>query len=138
MEIQHTYRIRHKGLESSPHSVADLRQMLKAGAIDSTTEFKRADSTVWLDANDLWAELHLDEPQFAGKQSSGAPSLHIGSTRPGASREIVPTAPVPVRVVSVRLPFREVFALTFKFFAAAVLVAVLGAAAWLVAGRSLP
>jgi hypothetical protein len=112
--------------------------MWKAGAIDSTTEFKRADSTVWLDANDLWAELQLDDPRFTGKQSSGAASLHIGPTRPGASHEIVPTAPVPVRVVSVRLPFHEIFALTVKFFSAAVLLAVLGAAAWLVAGRFLP
>lgn len=138
MDISHTYRMRHKGLESSPHSLADLRQMWKAGAIDSTTEFKRADSTVWLDANDLWAELHLDDPRFTGKQSSGAPSLHIGPTRPAASREIVPTAPVHVRVVSIRLPFREVLELTVKFFAAAVLLAVLGATAWLAAARFLP
>lgn len=137
MEIQHTYRIRHKALESSPHSLADLRQMWKAGAIDSSTEFKRADSDVWLDANDLWAELHLDEPRLTGKQLAGAPLLQAGSTRPGASREVIPTAPAPVRIVSVRLPFREVFALVVKFFAAAVLLAVLGTAAWLAAVRFL-
>lgn len=138
MEIQHTYRIRHKDLESSPHSLADLRQMWKAGAIDTTTEFKRADSNVWLDANDLWAELHLEEPRLTGKQLAGAPLLQAGTMRPGASREIVPTAPVPVRVVSVRLPFREVFALVTKFVTAAVLLAVLSAAAWLAAVRFLP
>lgn len=137
MKVQHTYRIRHNGVESTPHSLAELRQMWKAGAIDSTTEFKRSDSAVWLDANDLWAELHLDEAQPAAKVSAGTASLQIGPARPGAAREIAPTAPVPVRVVSLRLPFREVFALVTKVFAAAILLAILAAAVWMTAGRFL-
>jgi hypothetical protein len=138
MDIQHTYRIRHKGVESTPHSLADLRQMWRTGKIDSTTEFRRGDSSVWLDANDLWVELHLDDTAPRAKALSDVISLQPNSTRPGATREIAPTAPIPVRLVSARLPFREVFVLVFKFYAAAIILALLVAAGWLFLGRYLP
>lgn len=135
MKVQHTYRIRHNGVESTPHSLAELRQMWQSGQIDNTTEFKRGDSPVWLDANDLWAELQLP----SGVQTANhASAIQPGALRPGAVNNLAPSAPAHVRIVSARLPFREVFVLVFKFYAAAILLALLAAAAWLALGRFLP
>lgn len=129
MSIQHTYRIRHKGIESTPYSLADLRQMWKTGKIDHTTAFRRGDSEVWLEANDLWAELNLGG---SGPPEKAVTSLQpTGATKPGIpGGELVPLAPTSVRVVSIRIPFHEVFVLVAKFFLSALLVALGGAIAW--------
>lgn len=138
MAAHHTYRIRHKGVESTPHSLADLRQMWRTGQIDSSTEFKRGDSPVWLEANDLWAELHLDQ---AGEDPSpGAGSLSPPSSlnKPGARHAVAPTAATPVRITSLRIPFKDILVLVLKFYAASLLLALAAAAAWLLLSRYIP
>ena len=136
MALQHTYRVRHKGIESTPHSLADLRQMWKAGQIDSSTQFKRGDSPVWLDASDLWAELNFEMPAAAAG-TAGA-NLPPGPLRPGASGNLVPVAPIAVRVTSVRIPFQEIVALLLKIALALLFLAAVGAALWMLLARLLP
>jgi len=137
MEVQHTYRIRHKGIESTPHSLADLRQMWRSGQIDSSTEFKRGDSPVWLDANDLWAELHLDQPAPGGITSDVSLSAQPRPLKPGGPGQLVLGNATAVRLTSVKIPFREVFVLVLKFYLAAILLAALATAAWILVMRSL-
>lgn len=137
MEVQHTYRIRHKGVESTPHSLADLRQMWRTGQIDRTTEFRRGDSQVWLEANDLWAELHLETPS-ASSSTAGALVAPSSLNKPGGRNVIAPTAATPVRITSLRIPFKDILLLVLKFYAAIALVALAGAVAWLVLMRYLP
>jgi hypothetical protein len=132
MEVQHTYRIRHKGIESTPFTISDLRHMWKASQIDATTEFRRGDSPVWLDANDLRMELERADEQPAPAEGA-KDQLRIYP----ALRDGVPVAPGCVRVTSVKVPFREVFVLVFKFYLAAILLAALATTAWLLALRFL-
>lgn len=126
MNVQHTYRIRHRGIESTPHTITDLRQMWKAGQIDATTEFRRGDSPVWLDANDLLSELEFDATPAPA--SKAYPSTETTTAGLQAS---INAASKTVRVTSVRIPFGEVFVLVFKFYAAAILLATLVAVVWL-------
>lgn len=135
MDVQHTYRIRHKGVESTPHSLAELRQMWRASQIDSSTEFKRGDSPVWLDANDLLTELQLERHENGTGATGQTATFQSLTARPGAARELAQTAPSPVRLVSARIPFREVFILVLKFYAASLLLALILAAAWLALER---
>ena len=132
MEVQHTYRIRHKGIESTPFTISDLRHMWKAGQIDATTEFRRGDSPVWLDANDLRMELERADEQPAPAEGA-KDQLRIYP----ALRDGVPVAPGSVRVTSLKLPFREVFVLVFKFYLAAILLAALATVAWILVARFL-
>jgi len=129
MEIQHTYRISHRGIESTPFSITDLRQMWQAGQIDATTKFKRGNSNVWLDASDLRPELErasqIDTP---GKSPPGQPRIYP-TLRDGTA------APHIVRVTSVKIPFKEVIVLVVKFYLAALLLAAAGATGWILVLR---
>jgi hypothetical protein len=132
MGVRHTYRIKHKGVESTPYTIGDLRQMWQAGQIDASTEFRRGDSTVWLEADDLLSELeHVEERPDNVKASDDQPKIYP------ALRNGVPVAPHSVRVTSLKLPFREVFVLVFKFYLAAILLAALATTAWLLVLRFL-
>jgi hypothetical protein len=120
METQHTYRISHRGIESTPFSITDLRQMWQAGQIDATTKFKRGNSTVWLDASDLMSELKYlppakqrDTEELTTKASHLSSSSLAGPLRTSSS----------VKVTSLRVPFRDVLVLTLKFYAAAMIIA---------------
>jgi len=138
MTIQHTYRIKHKGVESTPHSLADLRQMWQTGQIDHSTEFKRGDSPVWLEANDLWTELQLDNPQSAANPNTAGLAAHPAAKKPGATGNLTHIAPTHVRVTSVRVPFKEVLVLVLKFYLATLLLALALTAAWLALARYMP
>jgi hypothetical protein len=138
MAVQHTYRIRHKGVESTPYSLADLRQMWRAGQIDSSTEFKRGSSSVWLDVNDLRVELQLDDPASAASSNSSGLVGQASPKKPGGTGQLVVTSPVHVRVTSIRIPFNEVLVLVLKFCLAALLLALAATAAWLALARYLP
>jgi hypothetical protein len=126
MKVQNTYRIRHRDIESTPHTISDLRQMWKAGQIDATTEFRRGDSAVWLDANDLLPELEFNEAAALAP----APGSAMTATGSPISRNPAPAGSGSLRITSVRVPFREIFVLVFKIYAAAVVLATLAAAAW--------
>lgn len=127
MHVQHTYRIRHRGIESTPYTLRDLRQMWQAGQIDAGTEFKRGDSEVWLEANDLLPEL-----EFSGEEAGKITETSEPATLRGLElSRLIPTAPQSVRLTSVRVPFREILVLVLKFYLAASLVALTIAALWL-------
>lgn len=138
MNVQHTYRIKHKGVESTPHSLADLRQMWQTGQIDHSTEFKRGDSTVWLEANDLWTELQLDNLPSAANADTAGLAAHPSSTKPGATGNLKPIAPTHVRVTSVRIPFKEVLVLVLKFYLATLLLSLAAVTAWFALARYMP
>lgn len=132
METRHTYRIKHKGIESTPHTISDLRQMWQDRQIDHSTEFRRGDSKVWLEANDLLPELEradqLPSPvKIPNEQAKIYPAIHDG----------IPVVPHSVRVTSLKIPFREVFVLVLKFYLAALLLAALATAAWVLIVRYL-
>jgi hypothetical protein len=130
MHVQHTYRIKHRGIESTPYTLRDLRHMWKSGQIDASTEFKRGDSEVWLDANDLMPEL-----EFSGEQPGKITEKPDSSTLHGLEfSRLTPVAPQSVRLTSVRLPFREVLVVVLKFYLASLLVALAGAALWILLG----
>jgi len=118
-DVQHTYRIRHQGIESTPFTIGDLRHMWQHGQIDNTTQFKRGDSQVWLDADDLRLELEY-QPSFAPDPGGRTPDrlAHVTAQRMEPLR-----SSASLRVTSVRIPFREVFVLVVKFYAAALLIA---------------
>ncbi|MEX1111113.1 MAG: GYF domain-containing protein [Chthoniobacterales bacterium] len=130
MHVQHTYRIRHRGIESTPFTLRDLRQMWQAGQIDASTEFRRGDSEVWLDANDLLPEL-----EFSGDDSGKTTATPDPATLRGPEfSRLTPIAPQSVRLTSVRVPFREILVLVLKFYLAALLIALAIAALWVLLG----
>ena len=130
MHVQHTYRIRHRGIESTPYTLRDLRQMWQAGQIDASTEFKRGDSEVWLDANDLRPEL-----EFSGEAPGKITEKPDPATLHGLEfSRLTPVAPQSVRLTSVRVPFREILVLVLKFYLAVLLVGLAGAALWVLLG----
>lgn len=126
MQVQHTYRIRHRGIESTPHTLRDLRQMWKSGQIDASTEFKRGDSEVWLDADDLMPELEFNAAHDGPITETPAAAILRGAPSP----HLAPLAPQSVRLTSVRVPFREILVLVLKFYLAVLLIAVVAAALW--------
>jgi len=133
METQHTYRISHRGIESTPFSIMDLRQMWQAGQIDATTKFKRGNSTVWLDASDLMSELEYPpSPKQKDADEITAKASHLSSSLTGTSK-----ISSSVRVTSVRVPFRDVLVLTLKFYAAAMVIAACAAVLWIILLRLL-
>lgn len=130
MQVQHTYRIRHRGIESTPHTLRDLRQMWKSGQIDASTEFKRGDSEVWLDADDLMPELEFNATHDG--QLTERPGAAV--LRGASSSHLAPLAPQSVRLTSIRVPFREILVLVLKFYLAVLLIALVGATLWLLLG----
>ncbi len=133
MQVQHTYRIRHRGIESTPYTLRDLRQMWKAGQIDASTEFRRGDSEVWQDADDLLPELEFRSEE-SGKITERPDPATLHSLE---FSRLTPVAPQSVRLTSVRVPFREILVLVLKFCLAALLVAGAGAALWILLLRAL-
>ena len=130
MHVQHTYRIRHRGIESTPFTLRDLRQMWQAGQIDASTEFKRGDTEVWLDADDLRPEL-----EFSGETPGKITEKPDPATMHGLEfSRLTPVAPQSVRLTSVRVPFREILVLVLKFYLAVLLVGLAGAAFWVLLG----
>ena len=130
MQVQHTYRIRHRGIESTPYTLRDLRQMWQAGQIDASTEFRRGDSEIWLDSGDLLPEL-----EFRGEASAEITEKPDPAVLHGLDfSRLTPVAPQSVRLTSVRVPFREILVLVLKFYLAALLVAVTMAAIWVLLG----
>lgn len=134
MNVQHTYRIRHRGVESTPYTIGDLRQMWKAGQIDATTEFRRGDSGVWLDANDLRPELEFEDAPPVRLAIAAEPAKAAGLNFHG----LTPVSPQSVRLTSVRIPFREIFVVVLKICVALVIVALLAATGWMALVRFLP
>ncbi len=119
MDVQPTFRIRHKGVESTPFTIQDLRQMWKSGHIDTTTEFKRGDATQWLRAEDLRSELETPEPAAPASSPAAAPT----KSTPFSYADLKAIAPHSVRLVSVRIPFKEILVLLLKFYLAALVLA---------------
>jgi hypothetical protein len=132
MNVQDTYRIRHRGIESTPHSISELRHLWKAGQIDSSTEFRRGDSKVWLDASNLLPELERN----TNSPDPGAPPPVHPKVYP-ALGDGLPVMPQSVRVNSLKIPFGEVFVLVLKFYLAALVIAALATAAWVLLARFL-
>lgn len=126
MKTQHTYRIRHRGIESTPYTLRDLRQMWKSGQIDASTEFRRGDSEVWLEANDLLPELEFSAEETSDKITAPPPAVH-GLDFPG----LTAIAPHSVRLTSIRVPFREILVVVLKIYAAVFLIAAAAAVLWL-------
>lgn len=132
MKTQHTYRIRHRGIESTPYTLRDLRQMWKSGQIDASTEFRRGDSEVWLEANDLLPELEFSAEDTSEKITAPPPAVH-GLNFPGLSA----IAPHSARLTSIRVPFREILVVVLKIYAAILLIGALSTAVWILLLRSL-
>ncbi len=131
MHTQHTYRIKHRGIESTPFTLRDLRQMWQAGQIDASTEFKRGDTEVWLDADDLRPEL-----EFSGETPGKITEKPDPATMHGLEfSRLTPVAPQSVRLTSVRVPFREILVLVLKFYLAVLFVGLAGAALWVLLGH---
>lgn len=124
--FQHTYRIRHRGIESTPHTLRDLRQMWRSGQIDASTEFRRGDSEVWLDANDLLPELEFSVGDAPEKITAPPPPVR-GLDYPGMTA----IAPHSIRLTSIRVPFREILIVVLKIYAAVFLIAAAAAVLWL-------
>ena len=129
MKTQHTYRIKHRGIESTPYSLRDLRQMWKSGQIDASTEFRRGDSKVWLEANDLLPELEFSSEDTSEKITAPPPPVH-GLDFAG----LTSIAPHSVRLSSIRVPFREILVVVLKIYAAVFLTAAALTVLWVLLG----
>jgi hypothetical protein len=129
MKARHTYRIKHRGIESTPYSLRDLRQMWKSGQIDASTEFRRGDSEVWLEANDLLPELEFSAEDTSETITAPPPSVH-GLDFSGMTA----IAPHSVRLSSIRVPFREILVVVLKIYAAVFLIAAALTALWVLLG----
>jgi len=137
MILQKTYRIKNKGIESTPHTIEDLRHMWNSGQIDSGTEFQLAGSATWLQAADLLAELeHVPTKQTAPASSRSQPAEGKLSTSL-EFRGLNATSLGSVRVTSIKIPFREVLVLVLKFYVAALVLAGAATLLWLALTRFL-